>query len=133
MTEQAADLPELHFASGLPGFPDARRFLLVEWGGEDSPFSLMRSLEDDELEFLVAHPTPFFPEYEPEVDDETVERLGITDAEDALVLVIITVPESVADATANLAGPIVVNRRSREAVQAVLVTPDYDVRVPLLA
>ena len=126
------DLREITFATGLPGFPEARRFALSEWGGEGSPFSLLRSLEQEGLEFLVAHPLSFFPDYAPEVDDETVERLDLNDADDALVLVIITVPEHVADATANLAGPIVINRHTLEAVQAVLVSGGYELQAPLL-
>jgi flagellar assembly factor FliW len=126
------DLREIRFASGLPGFPEAHRFALTEWGGDDSPFSLLRSLEHDGLEFLVAHPLSFFPDYAPEVDDETVERLDLHDADDALVLVIITVPETVADATANLAGPIVINRHTLEAAQAVLVSGSYELQAPLL-
>ena len=126
------DLREIRFATGLPGFPDAHRFALAEWGGDGSPFSLLRSLEHDGLEFLVAHPLSFFPDYAPEVDDETVERLDLTDADDALVLVIITVPETVADATANLAGPIVINRHTLEAVQAVLLSGSYELQAPLL-
>jgi flagellar assembly factor FliW len=59
------DLPELHFASGLPGFPDARRFVLVRLGDELSPFSVLRHLDSPEhpgaVEFVVTHPGLFFP------------------------------------------------------------------------
>lgn len=123
---------ELHFAGGLPGFPSARRFTLTRWGGDDSPFSLLRSTEVEGLAFVVAHPLEFFPEYAPDVDDDTVEQLGLTDADDALVLVIVTVPDDVRGATANLVGPVIVNRRTLEAVQAVLTDVTYDLRTPLV-
>jgi flagellar assembly factor FliW len=126
------EISEIRFPTGLPGFPDAQRFTLVEWGGDDSPFSLLRSLDAGDLEFLVTHPLTFFPDYAPEVDDETVERLGLAGPDDALVLVIVTVPEQAADATANLAGPIVINRHTLQGVQAVLSSPAYDLRTPLL-
>ena len=128
----AADAAELLFPAGLPGFPDARRFVLVRWGGDDSPFSLLRCVEDPDLEFVVAHPLEFFPDYAPEVDDDTVARLGLQEADDALVLVIVTIPEHVRAATANLAGPVVVNRHTRQAVQAVLAGGEYDLRAPLV-
>jgi flagellar assembly factor FliW len=134
MVDSPADAPtELHFAAGLPGFPSARRFRLTRWGGEDSPFSLLESTEVDGLAFVVAHPLEFFPEYAPEVDDDTVERLGLGDADDALVLVIVTVPDDPRGATANLVGPVIVNRRTLEAVQAVLTDVTYDLRTPLVA
>lgn len=126
------DLPELRFPAGLPGFPDAHRFALVRWGGDDSPFSLLRSVEDPDLAFILVPPAPFFPEYAPELDDDTVERLGLHHADDALVLVMVTVGERAADATANLLAPVVVNRRTREAAQVVLVGSGHDLRTPLV-
>ncbi len=72
------------------------------------------------MEFVVTHPGLFFPDYEPEIDDDTADRLELKSADDALLLVIVTVADPVADSTANLLGPIVVNRHTRAAAQAVL-------------
>ena len=39
--ETTTDVPALHFAAGLPGFPEARQFALVYWGDDtDSAFSI---------------------------------------------------------------------------------------------
>jgi flagellar assembly factor FliW len=130
--ETQTEIPELHFAAGLPGFPDHRRFSLVWWGDEDGPFSILVSLDDPRLEFLVVPPGLFFPDYEPELDDDVAERLGLESADDALLLVIVTVGDDPSAATANLLGPVVVNRHTREAVQAVLVEGDHSLRAPLL-
>lgn len=119
-------LPELRFPGGLPGFPGEERFALVRWGGDDSPFSLLKSLETPELEFLVVPPNVFFPDYAPDVDDDTVAALGLEGADDALVLVIVSLADAPEDATANLLGPIVINLRSRVGAQAVLVRGDHD-------
>jgi flagellar assembly factor FliW len=127
------DLPELHFASGLPGFPDARRFVLVRIGDELSPFSVLRTLDNSaDLEFVVTHPGLFFPDYEPEIDDDTANRLELKSGEDALLLVIVTVADPVASSTANLLGPIVVNRHTRAAAQAVLGNSKYATREVLV-
>jgi flagellar assembly factor FliW len=123
MTEEA--VPELEFAAGLPGFPDAHRFVLVRLGDADSPFSILRSLDQPDLEFVVAPPLLFFPDYEPEIDDSLAGRLGLSSADDALLLVIITVAEQPSRSTANLLGPIVVNRHTRSAAQAVLDAGRY--------
>ena len=126
-------LPELHFASGLPGFPDARRFVLVSLGDELSPFSVLRSLDQGtDLEFVVTHPGLFFPDYAPEIDDDTAERLDLKSADDAILLVIVTVTDPVAASTANLLGPIVVNRHTRAAAQAVLGASGYNTREALV-
>lgn len=127
------DVPELRVEGGLPGFPGATRFVLVQWGGDDSPFSLLRCLDDPDLSFVVVPPAVFFPDYEPELDDEVVEVLDLRTADDALLLAIVTLGDSVADATANLLGPVVVNRRTLAATQAVLSTGAHGARVPLVA
>jgi flagellar assembly factor FliW len=132
-----AEIPELHFAVGLPGFPDARRFVLLRLGDELSPFSVLRSLDDSPehpsgIEFVVTPPGLFFPEYEPEIDDDTANRLELKSADDALLLVIVTVADPVAESTANLLGPIVVNRHTRAAAQAVLGNAGYATREALV-
>jgi flagellar assembly factor FliW len=131
-TETIEEIPELLFAAGIPGFPDAKRFTLVWWGDESSPFSILASLDDPGLEFLVVPPLAFFPLYAPEIDDDIVERLGIETADDVILLVIVTTGENAADATANLLAPIIVNRHTREAAQAVLTDGDHPLRAPLL-
>ena len=128
----ATELPEITFDTGLPGFPDVHRFALVPWGGASSPFSLLRSLENAELAFVVVPPQLFFPAYEPEIDDATADRLGIGDADDALVLVVVTVGDEPSDATANLLGPLVINRHSRAAAQVVLSNGGFELRTPLV-
>ena len=128
----APEIPELVFGAGLPGFPDAHRFALVRIGDEgDAPFAILRCLDTPDLEFVVVHPFEFFPAYAPELDDETTERLDLRNADDAVILAIVTVPDEVKDATANLAAPIVVNRRTRQAAQALLGDIELDLRAPL--
>jgi flagellar assembly factor FliW len=127
------EIPELHFAAGLPGFPDVRRFVLVRLGDETSPFSMLRSIDDGtDVEFVVTHPGLFFPDYEPEIDDDIANRLSLTSADDALLLVIVTVATPISASTANLLGPIVVNRHTRAAAQAVLSNSGYATREALV-
>ena len=121
----------LDFAGGLPGFADLRRFALVRWGGDNSPLCLLKSIDRPEIEFVVAPPAVFFPDYEPELDDGTAERLGLSEADDALMLVILTVEKPPESATANLMGPIVVNKNTLDAAQVVLADSGYELRAPL--
>jgi flagellar assembly factor FliW len=92
----------------------------------------MRALDADDLEFVVVPPSVFFPDYEPVVDDELVEHLDLRGAGDAVVLVIVTVADPVERSTANLLGPIVVNRHTHRAAQAVLSPDEHDARRPLV-
>ena len=120
-------LPELAMSGGMAGFPDAKRYALVEVP-EASPLFLLRSLDEPGLEFVVVPPAVFFPDYAPEVDDASAARLALTDAQDALLLVVLTVND--AGATANLLAPILINQRTRAAAQVVL-HGDWPLRAPL--
>ena len=131
MTAVDVEVPTLTFAAGLPGFPEARNFALVWWGDENGPFSILMSLDENGLEFLVAPPHTFFPDYSPEIDDDTAERLEIEDPEEAVVLAIITVGDDPTSSTANLLAPIVVNHRTRAAAQVVLDDGAQPLRAPL--
>ncbi len=128
MTEP--DLVELTMTGGLPGFPSVERFVLVEV--PDTLLFRLRGVEAPDLEFVVAPPAPFFPDYAPEVDDVSAARLGLLDAEDALVLLVLTMGADVASTTANLLAPVVINQRTRQAAQIVL-DGDWPLRALLRA
>ena len=131
MSTEAAIASEITFAGGMPGFPTARRFVIDPWGDDDSPFMLLACLDDPDLAFVVVPPWPFYPEYDLNIDDSTVERLDLRTPDEALVVSIVTIGDEAKDSTLNLLGPIVVNRRSGAAAQVVLHDSGYDVRAPI--
>lgn len=121
----------LHFAGGIPGFPDARSFEVVVLGPDLDPFAKLKSLDSEQLEFVVAPPGLLFADYTVKIDDDSAAALGIESAEDVAVLVIVTLAKAPATPTANLLGPLVINRRTREALQLVQHGSGYGVAVPL--
>lgn len=129
------DVPELTFPTGLPGFDDLRRFALSQWGGQDSPYARLVSLDEPDTAFLVAPPEAFFDDYQVPLDPDDAARLQLQNTADALVLVVITVGEKAEEASANLLGPLVINTRARLGAQVVLADPDQarSTRVPLRA
>ncbi|MDQ1521350.1 MAG: flagellar assembly factor FliW [Actinomycetota bacterium] len=125
------DTVEITFPAGLPGFPHSHIFQLAPWGMEGTPFSLMTSREDPDVGFVVVEPWVFYPEYEFELDKSTSERLALAEPGDSIVLCVVTLGEVAEEATVNLLGPIVVNRFTREACQAVLDPSVFEVKAPL--
>ena len=123
------DLLELTLVGGLAGFAQGERYALVEVSSA-SPLFRLCSLDAPGLYFLVVPPAVVFPDYAPEIDDASAARLELTDAEDALLLVVLTVGEDAGSATANLMAPIVINARTRQAAQ-VVVEGTYPLRAPL--
>lgn len=118
----------LTFADGLLGFPDARRFALVD-AGDDATYFWLQALDDPQLAFLAAVPWAFFPDYEPELPSPDQDALDITDPSDVLVFCLLTITED--SVTANLLGPLVVNANTHQGRQIVLGDSEYSARVPL--
>ncbi len=110
----------VHFPSGLYGFESYSDFSLFP--AEIDSLLRLQSEENDDLSFLLIDPFSFFPEYEIDVDDETVGLLEIDNPEDVYVLAIITIVKSKpAVVTANLQGPVVINKKNKKARQIVLL------------
>lgn len=127
------DLPVLRFLDPPPGLPSLRSALLMEVDDSGLVYELRPALDDDGTRLLVVVPT-LFPDYAPVIDDDTAHALGLTTAEDALLLLVLNLGDGEGQGpTANLAAPIVVNRRTRRAAQVVLGDLDLPMRARLTA
>lgn len=115
----------VHFAQGLPAFEEEREFLVIPYD-ETSPYVFLQSLATPDLAFLMTIPFIFFSEYEFEIDDDTLKKLGITEQEELLIYVLLTLPGGkVQEMTANLMAPIVINTTNMQARQIVLDKSRY--------
>ncbi|MGQ9511816.1 flagellar assembly protein FliW [Thermodesulfitimonas sp.] len=119
------------FTEGLPGFPEARRFIFVDIE-RDCPLKFMQSVDDPGLAFLVAEPLPFFPDYRAVVRPEELAPLALERPEQGIVVGIVSVPADFKEATINLKAPIIINPQQLLARQVIL-EGDYDIRTPLFA
>jgi flagellar assembly factor FliW len=125
MIDPSLGLPTITMAVPMPGFPAHREFVLVRLHEEGLLYAFT-SVEDPELRFLVAPPEPFFPDYAPEIEDDVFAALNTKDPDRLLLMVVITA--GVAETTANLLAPIIVDRDSMRAVQVVLSGSGLPVR-----
>lgn len=121
----------LEFVAGLPGFPASRRFKVEDLGERLRPFCRIRSLTEPSIAFTVVPPGVLFPQYSVKIDEEHVSQLQLDSADDVITLVIVTTPPSPQPPTANLLGPIVVNRHTRSAAQVVQHHSSYGVAEPI--
>jgi flagellar assembly factor FliW len=126
-------LKELHFAAGLPGFPAARRFDCVRWGGPESPFVVLTGHEPVKIQFVLVAPESYFGDYRPDFSPEYLAAVGLERPEEAVVLVIVTLGVQPGGTTANLLGPLLINPETGEAVQAVQREGSWETRAPLVA
>jgi flagellar assembly factor FliW len=120
------------FPDGIPGFPKAKRYFLVE-NDKGHPFGWLQAVEDPELAFVVTDPMIFHPSYQPPIPLETFKALEIDRGELLALLVIVNVPqEDPLKMTANFMAPLVINAKNRVGKQVILHDSPYSHREPLL-
>ena len=110
------------FPSGLFGFETIKDYVLID--AERQPFLWLQSLEADHIAFILINPFLFRPDYELDIDDELVREIGINSPEEALIFSIVTMPPSGA-MTANLQGPLIINKKTRIGKQGILTDPRW--------
>jgi len=119
---------ELDFPCGLPGFDSRRRFVAVRFV-ESDPLIYLQSLEDPALCFVTMPILSVDPRYRLKVSSEDLGQLGLPAmrqpkiGEDVLCLTVLAIRET--GPTANLLAPIVINLKTRRAVQAIAPESDY--------
>lgn len=106
------------FPSGILGFEEYHDYALIE--SEYKPFFWMQSLDTSNLAFLIIDPFIIAENYELDVDDKTLAEIEIESAADVIVFAIVTVPSNGGPVTANLQGPVVINKKNNQAMQVIL-------------
>jgi flagellar assembly factor FliW len=117
------------FKDGPLGFPNHRRFALIQTTG-DEVFFWMQSLHDPALAFLVCDPLVYVPDYQAQIRPDDLKALQLRDLTDCRVLVIVN--KNNGYLTANLLGPLVIGAHSLLAKQLVLSDKRYGTRHPLV-
>jgi flagellar assembly factor FliW len=122
----------INFVEPVLGFPGSTQYVILDHA-EDSPFKWLQSTQEPDLAFVVTNPKLFGMDYEFMLSDEDAAQLALKQAEDALVLTIVNIPQAdPGKMTANLLGPIVINQAARKAMQVVLNDSQYDTRTRLI-
>lgn len=118
------------FARGLVGCPAWQRFQLEALAmltcGE------MVCLDQPGTSLLVANPSWLHVNYSFELDEDDVDELRLTAAEDAQVLCILTIHRDADIIAANLAGPLVINTHAGLGRQVILDHYAYPLRAPVI-
>jgi len=112
---------EIQLPQGIIGFAQYKRAELL-YLPDHLPFLWMKMHSAAEhLHFIVIEPGGIITGYEPEIFDEDAEQLGIVDPSQAMILNIVTLRrQNPVEATVNLIGPLIVNRRTRVGRQLVI-------------
>lgn len=118
----------IHFPEGIPAFEQEKQFIIIPLD-ESGPFYYLQSVSNPDLCLIIAQPFSFFPNYEIDVADEDISRLGMDPERKNLALyVVLTIPEDFKLTTANLLAPLIINTENRQGMQYVAIKSNYSTR-----
>jgi len=116
---------------GLFGFENYIEYVLLD--AEHEPFFWLQSLDEKEIAFILINPFFFRKDYEVNVTNEDLAEIGIIAPENALIFVIVTIPQDGSPMTANLQGPLIINKETMTGMQAVLSDSKWKTRHDIIA
>ena len=130
---EIADDKLITFPSGIIGFPDMTKFTLIydEEQGTGAGIRWLQSLDEPGFAMPVMDPLVVKADYNPEVDDELLKRIGSVNMDNILVLVTVTVPSDLTKMSVNLQGPIIINVEERKACQIIVDAEGCPVKYPI--
>ena len=103
--------------NGILGFEDHKEFVLLA-NPEERPFVWLQSVAEPDLAFLLVPPDSVVEDYRPDINDIDAASIGLNTPGDALIYNIVTIHDD-GNFTANLKGPIVLNRFNLHGKQVV--------------
>jgi flagellar assembly factor FliW len=121
---------KVHLPEGIIGFEDIHDYYLLD--SKEGPFYWLQAAEFPELAFLLINPKLFKEDYKLSVKESDLKSMNLESKNDLLDFAIVTVPEDPAKISANLMGPIVVNRKTRVAKQVISENDEHSIKHYLL-
>ncbi|MFT8313954.1 MAG: flagellar assembly protein FliW [Clostridium sp.] len=120
----------IYFKKGIPGFQDLKKFVLFP-AEENDFFSVLHSVEDNNIGFIVVSPFNVKKDYEIELNDAVLKDLDIKEEKDVLIFNTVTLSSEVSKITSNLKAPIVINIKTKLGEQIILNDEKYEIKYPL--
>lgn len=119
---------KIQFPSGILGFENLRDYVLLD--AMQQPFYWLQSMDVQEIAFVLIEPSVFRPDYSPDVAQSDLEEIGLEgeDDENMLVFAIVTIPENYREMTANLQGPVIINRDTHQGRQCISLNQKWQTR-----
>jgi len=120
------DKEVIHFTKPILGFDDCRQYLLVE-NESMFPTFWLQSINDPNLAFPVISPFSVDENYSINLQALDLDDIRLKSIDDALVLTLMVVPQTLSSIRTNLRAPIIYNPEKKVAKQLIL----YDEKYPI--
>jgi len=128
---EVSERQRITFPYGLLGFETLKEYVLLD--AERQPFYWLQSLDSEQVAFILINPFIFRPDYEANIENEELKTIGVSDPKNALIFSIVTSLADGSPMTANLQGPLIINRDSRTGIQVVLTDLRWKTKHDIIA
>lgn len=129
-TPTVARRDAVRMPNGMLGFEEIKDYVLSS-NPDEHPFAWLQVQDNSSLAFVVIDPFVALADYQPDIPQVDVEFLKLKQADDALLLGIVTLHDD-QRATVNLKGPIIINRHTHVGKQVIIANAaSYSVTHPL--
>ena len=119
------------FPQGLFGFESLKDYILLD--SERQPFYWLQSIDMEEVAFIIVNPFLFRPDYEVNIENEELTEIKLNSPDKALIFSIVTIPNEGGAPTANLQGPLVINRDTKMGIQSILSDARWKTKHDIMA
>ena len=120
----------ISFPSGLPGFEELHKFIIIE-SGNTKPIYWLQSTEDEHIALPVIISFAILHDYNINIRENELEDLKIESKNDLLILNVVVIPEKIEEMTVNLAAPVVINARRGIGKQIIIDAAELSIRYPI--
>ena len=122
----------IDFPDGILGFDFVKKFIVLDTDDEKSPFKWLQAYDEAGLAFVIIQPMDFLGVYNLMLSQVELENVEASSVEDLVVFSIVTIPSNPKEMTANLQGPIIINKSKKLGRQAISLNENYSVRHSIL-
>ena len=116
----------INFTKPILGFDDCRQYLLME-SESIFPTFWLQSINDPNLAFPVISPFSVDENYSINLEALDLDDIRLKSIDDALVLTLMVVPQTVSSIRTNLRAPIIYNPEKKVAKQLILRDEKYPI------
>jgi len=128
ITANESDFVE--FNNGMYGFEKYKKFIILKDNPEDD-IMYLQSVDNEDLSFVLIDPYSILPTYSPNVTNEDLIDLKISNETRLKFLVIAIIKEKIQNSVVNLKSPIAINAELKIAKQVILENIEYPLRYPV--
>jgi flagellar assembly factor FliW len=128
---EVAEEARIHFPRGLYGLTGTHDYCLLKHD-DGGLFHWLQSTEEPAVAMVVTDPFRFFPGYEVEIPGPAADLLRAKSITDVAIYTTITVAEDGRNISANLLGPLIINRAARLGLQLIQDGSRYTARHPII-